>query len=101
MPLADFKIVLVMRRSDLYNASSELWVHAFVRNDGKVAALYEWMNCLTLRREEATVARVLRVDGKGHIAQQGLGPRRAHCQLFSRVWKQNDDIIWASWESQM
>ena len=37
MPLADLKIILVVRRSDLDDARSEVRIHALVGNDRKKA----------------------------------------------------------------
>ena len=82
MPLAQRKVVRVVRRRHLHRAGAELAAHPLVENDGNLALHQRQAQLLPVQMQ---VALVLGMNRHGHIAQHRLGARRRHGQKLAAV----------------
>ncbi len=69
------EVVRIVERRDLHQARAELAVHRRIGDEGQPAADQRQDGRAAL---EVAIALVLRMQGHGGIAQQGLRPRRRH-----------------------
>ena len=72
MPLAQGKIVGVVRRCDLHRAGTELAAHPAVGHDGDLPSGQGQAQLLPCR---CCIALIVGMNGNGDVAQHGLGPR--------------------------
>ncbi|MNO97659.1 hypothetical protein D3C76_893760 [compost metagenome] len=78
MALADFVVVEVVGRGDLYATGTELGV-AVVIGDDRDAAADQWQ--FDEFADQCLVAFVVRVDGHGSVTQQGFRTRGGNYQV--------------------
>src|SRR5207248_1949372 len=78
MAAASFKIVEIVRGGELHDTGAELRVGEIVEDDGNLAVHQRQRDGAAV---QVRVARVLRVDGDGRVAEHGLGARGGHGEI--------------------
>ena len=82
VPLADLKVVEVVRRRNFHRAGALFGVGVFIRNDGYLTS-DEWQqHCLS---DEIFITLVVGMHGNGCVTEHRLGPRRCDDDEFFRV----------------
>jgi len=79
MPPAEFKVVRVVRRSDLHRPRPEFAVDKLVGNDRNLAVHQRQAQYLPGQRP---VPLIVGMNGDGRIAQKGFRPRGGHDDVF-------------------
>ena len=79
VPLANLKVVGIMRRRNFHRAGSKLAVHHLVGNDGYLAVHQRQQRLLA---NQLLVSFVFRMHGHSRVAKHGFRPRSRHHEKF-------------------